>query len=251
MADISRISPVPLYYQIEETIKKMIDNGELKAGDFIPTDEELCSQYGVSRITVRTAIQLLVDQGYLYKQQGKRTTVLGRQLKRDAMSLSGFSQDAAQNNKRAGSVTLSLKYQTPPSWVSSAMKLDTNIKLIELSRLRTINEDPIAIQICYLSPHLNIEIDELKDIDSLYKFLRNSKGIRIVQGEEFVKAAIVPKEFAANLGINTSDAVLVIRRTTYDDTGMPIECVEGYYCSDRYSHYSLVKSDSSSGSFIR
>ena len=250
MNTISRSSRIPLYFQIEEDIKKAIENGSLKAGDTVPTEDKLCQEYNVSRITVRTAIQLLVDQGYLYKQQGKRTIVLGKQLKRDASELSGFSDDAFRNGKKPGSKTISLSYETPPSWVTSAMKLETTKKLPKLTRVRYTDNDPIAVQVCYLSPHLNISVKELEEIESLYKFLQTTKGIHVVQGEEFLHAAIVPKNMAPHLDLDECSAVLVVRRISYDETGMIVECVEGFYRSDRYTHYSLIKSDRMAGPII-
>ena len=90
---IDRNTPVPLYYQLKLIILNMVNNGQLKAGDAIPSEKELGKKYNLSRITVRSAIQELVQEGYLVKKRGVGTFVAGPKIRRGIDRLNSFSAD--------------------------------------------------------------------------------------------------------------------------------------------------------------
>lgn len=92
MKIVSKESPIPLHYQIKEILQEMIENEELKSGDAIPTERELCMIQGVSRMTVNKAIMSLVNEGLLYREQGKGTFVAKPKKNKEIAGLKSFSE---------------------------------------------------------------------------------------------------------------------------------------------------------------
>src|SRR5690625_2398768 len=90
---VIKSSPIPIYCQLKEIIQEMIDNEELQPNDPIPTERELCKIHNISRMTVRTAIMSLVNEGVLYREQGKGTFVAGKKPKHQLSRLRGFTED--------------------------------------------------------------------------------------------------------------------------------------------------------------
>ncbi|MBI3962513.1 MAG: GntR family transcriptional regulator, partial [Deinococcus sp.] len=90
---MARDSVIPLYYQLKELLRERIEAGEWEPGNQIPTEEELCERYKVSRITVREAIQGLVSEGLLYRQQGRGTFVAKAKIQQGLQRLTSFTED--------------------------------------------------------------------------------------------------------------------------------------------------------------
>jgi len=90
---INKNSPIPLYYQLEEHIKGLIENGELSPGDALPPEREYAEKYQISRMTVRQAFTQLVNEGYLYRLQGKGTFVAERKIEQPLQGLTSFTED--------------------------------------------------------------------------------------------------------------------------------------------------------------
>lgn len=250
MSSVDKFSRVPLYYQLAEEIKNSIKQGNLCPGARIPSEDELCKLHGVSRTTVRAAVQFLVDQGYLYKSRGVGTVVTRQHLRREGWELTGFTEDVKRLGRLPGSRLIDLKLQLPPHWVQEALNLSKGEKTLVFTRVRLVDGDPVAVHTCHLSPRLGLELEELKGVDSLYQFLEE-KGVRIIQAEELLEARAISPALAPWLGVKKNAPVLVVKRTSFDEHGTPVECVEGVYRSDRYQHYLLLQSRSDGGHLYR
>ena len=106
MEKLKKGSSVPLYKQLFEVIEQQISDGELKEGQQLMTEAELSAEYGVSRITVRKALELLVEDGILVKRQGVGAFVAERKMHRRVEGIMGFTQNCAAEGKKAGAVLL-------------------------------------------------------------------------------------------------------------------------------------------------
>ena len=102
MGKLNKNSSVPLYQQLIDEIKSQITQGDLKEGDKIPTEVELSEIYNVSRITIRKAIELLVEDEILIKRQGIGTFVAAKKLNRNMNGFMGFSQSCLAEGRRPG-----------------------------------------------------------------------------------------------------------------------------------------------------
>src|SRR5690606_36647664 len=106
---VSKNSPIPLYYQLKEILQEMIDNEELKPGDALPSERELCEILGISRMTVRKAVMDLVNEGIVYREQGKGTFVAKPKSKHLLNKLQGFTEEMEEKGLKVKTQILSFE----------------------------------------------------------------------------------------------------------------------------------------------
>jgi GntR family transcriptional regulator len=186
-------------------------------------------------------MQDLVDDGYVVKIQGKGTFVAQRQVKRTGLLLTGFTEDMKALGKRPTSSLLALHMAVPPAWASQALGLAPFESAVFLARLRLVDNEPLAIHRIWLAPRLGIDLEELRSITSLYSFLREEKGIALVQAEESIQAIAAAPEAADLLHIEPGAPVLFVKRMTYDLQGETVETGECLYRGDLYEHYLFTR----------
>src|SRR5215212_3738435 len=121
----SRVSdgPLPRYYQLKEILREKIQGGQWAPGALIPSERELCAQYGLSRMTARQAIIDLVRDGLLYRVQGKGTFVAHQRMTQQLLVLTGFSQDMAGRGRRAGAQVLDQRMVTAEPEVAHRLRV--------------------------------------------------------------------------------------------------------------------------------
>jgi len=199
---IDKDSAVPLYFQVENLIKRSIEKGELKNGDKIPSESELCKMFDVSRNTVRKAISDLIEEGVLYIEHGKGTFVSQKMFNHPSERLFGFTEEMKRKNVRPSSKILEKTVTRAPNCVKDALKTD---RVYRLKRLRFAGEKPIAIEDAYLP------FDKFPDLfngftekSSLYETLKRKFGLVPYYATETIEAALPTKEEAKLLQISES-----------------------------------------------
>ena len=159
---INKSSPLPIYYQLEQGIKEMIEKGQLKPGEMIPSERELAETYDISRMTVRQAINNLVNDGYLVRKRGKGTFVAAMKIEQPLKGLTSFSEDMRARGMEPGTTVLA--FNIVPASTSLAQLLDVRegADLYEIRRIRLADQLPMALETlyipCTLVPHLTREI---------------------------------------------------------------------------------------------
>jgi len=229
-----------LYYQLQELIKSKIDQGEYQPGDLIPTEKELQKAYGVSRITVRNAINGLVLEDLLVKRQGYGTVVAAKRMVEDFSKLSSFTEKMHAQGAEVTSKVLEVERITAPSRIAEHLHIEKDEFVIEVKRLRLVNGEPIALFTNYLQPKLGVhEGDDFSG--SIFKLLEQKYHVTISSGEKIVEAMVAGEDEARSLDIPVGDPVLLIRNVTYDENGIPIDYAEGIYRADRYKYVVKLK----------
>lgn len=145
-------SVIPLYQQLSDDIKAQIHDGRLKAGDRLMTEAELSQQYEVSRITVRKAIELLVDEGYVMRKQGIGTFIAEKKLRRvvDSNNLvRSFTETSRMNGQEPSSELLSVEWILPEGSVQHHLHVDEEEKVLKIVRLRKIDGVPVMVETNY------------------------------------------------------------------------------------------------------
>ncbi|WP_185750782.1 GntR family transcriptional regulator [Clostridium sp. KNHs214] len=234
---ICKDSPLPLYYQIKQLLLDMIEDGELIPGELIPPEREICQLQEVSRMTVNKAIMSLVNEGVLYREQGKGTFVACPKEKQQ-LQLKGFTEQMEEKGLKSSSKIISFNVKKATNQIKCVLKLPKDQEeVIEINRLRIIEQDPYALEKvfipCYMCPGLTKESLEGK---SLYEILREKYNFNL----KFAKQTIEPimlNEFESKL-LNQEDnsLALVFKRTTYLENDMPIEHTREIYRSDKYKY---------------
>lgn len=232
---LERSSPVPLYYQLAQSIENAINTGILAPGDRLENELSLTTRLGLSRPTARQAIQELVNKGLLVRKRGVGTQVVRSQFSRDER-LTSLNADLV----RAGKVpsTRLLEFSVGPLDADVASALDANDiteqGFTRVRRLRLADEVPLAILTNHLpaSFHLTREVLEHR---SLYATLQ-ALGVNLKIAHQRISARLMTDEEAQLLDEETPCACLTVDRIAYDDTGRFVEFGRHVY---RAAHYTI------------
>ncbi len=227
-------SPLPLYYQMMEILKKKIKIGELKPGDQLPSERELEETYGVSRMTARRTLVELCNKGYVYRKQGRGTFVADLKYSHNLFRLSSFTEESESQRLKPGARVLQIEKVENDS-VCNLMKIRPE-PLIFIKRIRTVNDEPVAFEESYIRAKYcsGLEKVDLNNI-SLYSYLTNNYQISMGRAEQTIEARLAPIEIASILEVEKGKPILYMERITYlEDEKAPIEYTKSIYRGDKY-----------------
>ncbi len=232
---LDKTSFTPLYFQIQTNLLKMIKSGELRAGDPVPSEEELSRVYGVSRMTTRQALQSLKNQGYATGQKGRGTFVTQPKVEKDIAHLSGFTAEMRTLGMRASSRVLEAVSAAADDDVATQLQVLPGAPIFRLVRLRFADGMPMAIEEGSLSRERfpGIETVDFRNA-SLYQTLRERYGVTINSADEILEARAANRKESELLEIPPRSSLLVISRILRSADGKPIEAARSLYRGDRY-----------------
>jgi GntR family transcriptional regulator len=235
---LERNSPVPLYYQLAQSIEEAINNGQLAAGDRLENEVSMTRRLGLSRPTARQAIQELVKKGLLVRKRGVGTQVVHSQFSREER-LTSLYDDLAQAGKVPATQVLSYRVGELDGDVRDAIDAAdaTSGEFITVRRLRLADHVPLAILTNYLPARFNLSQSDL-EAKGLYAGLR-AAGVNLKIAHQRIGARLATDEEAALLGETPPAACLTVERIAYDDTGQFVEYGRHIY---RATHYSVQSS---------
>ncbi|MEE3678227.1 GntR family transcriptional regulator [Bacillus safensis] len=231
---IDKQSPIPMYHQIMENLKKQIEDGTLAPDTLIPSEREYAERFGISRMTVRQALSNLVNEGYLYRQKGKGTFVSRKKFEQPLQGLTSFSEDMRQRGLKASSQLVDFKKTACPEHLLTALQLSTSDDVFELKRIRLANDEPMAIETSYIPERFAGDLTKEHLTGSLYEYIETHTGHVIAHAKQELEANVASKEEAHLLSISAGDPVLSITRTTFFQQDVPFEYVVSVYRGDRY-----------------
>ncbi|MET7295647.1 GntR family transcriptional regulator [Streptomyces griseoloalbus] len=230
---LDRGSPVPLYYQLAQQLEAAIGHGVLAPGNLLGNEVDLSVRLGLSRPTVRQAIQSLVDKGLLVRRRGVGTQVVHSQVRRP-LELSSLYDDLEAAGQ--GPTTEVVRNETVPASadVAVALGLAEGAEVVLLERLRRTHGQPVALLCNYLPSGL-LGLDSARlESTGLYRMMR-SAGITLHSARQTVGARSATAQEATRLDEQKGAALLTMQRTAYDDTGRPVEYGTHIYRASRYS----------------
>lgn len=236
-ASVNRQSVTPLYYQVKELILQMIEKGELKIGNRLPTEKELCKKFEVSRITIRKAIEELVKDGVLYKERGKGTFVAHTKIQQGLLQLMSFTEEMKTQGFNVHSRILESKLMTANRKVAEYLGLDDGTQVLKVARLRFVNRDPVAFNISYFPGKLCKQLMEEDLSGSIYHLLEEKLGFALHKAVETLEIVSVNGPIARLLNVPQDSPALLIERVTYIKGGRPIEYVKSLFRGDKSRFY--------------
>ncbi|OPZ64188.1 MAG: HTH-type transcriptional repressor YvoA [Firmicutes bacterium ADurb.Bin506] len=232
---LNRDLPVPLYQQVYNIWKRRIESGDLKPGDRLPTERELCDAYDVSQITVRQAIQMLVNDGLVVRRPRTGTHVAHRKFNQDLIRLTSFSEDMRSRGLRPGGRVLAVAEEPADALVADKLRLAPKEPVIRIERLRTAEDEPMAIEVFRIQSSLCPGLAQ-RDMEgaSLYDVLTKGYGLDLAWADQSLEAGLAGQREAAALGIRRGAPVLRVERLTYNSSRNPLEYTTSVYRADRY-----------------
>jgi len=231
--DIGRFrdgNPSPLYLQLQQLIRDAIRRNVLAQGDAILPERELAIEYDVSRITVRKAIEGLVEEGLLTRRRGAGTFVAGR-VEKNFSKLSSFSEDMAARGKTASSSWIGRSTGTVDPEEAMSLGLSPGAPVYRFHRIRYADEQPMALEFSTIAGYCLPGTDAVGD--SLYLAL-NTAGNRPVRALQRLRAVPFGPEHARMLGVDAGHPGLLIERRAFLKDGRAAEFTRSYYRGDAY-----------------
>ncbi|MBN1266174.1 MAG: GntR family transcriptional regulator [Anaerolineales bacterium] len=248
--DLYHSAEDPLYRQIEETLQEMIEETEYEPGDRIPSERALADQLGVSRMSVRRAVENLIGSGLLERRSTSGTYVCSPQVVRPAgpMYVFSLSRFLREEGKTPGSQILELDQIRVPRKVASRLQIRVGAHVWVIRRLRLANDQPFCIETSFLPAALVPDLDTqaLREGASLYELLEQQFALTASTGQDEWRIAYATSEEAGLLKLSPGDPILLMRSVIYDQNGHPIE----YLKSVNHPEKVVFRSNLSTREFI-
>jgi GntR family transcriptional regulator len=230
---VDRYSPVPMYYQVAQQLEHAIETGELAPGTRLDGELALAAQLGVSRPTLRRAIEYLVDRGYLVRRRAVGTQVVHPKVRRP-VELTSLYDDLTASRKDPRTRVLSLEAVPASDRVAHALGLEDGTDVLALERLRSADGQPLAIMRNWL-PLGVVELDaERLERAGLYQLMRNA-GVTLHLASQTIGARGATAPEAKLLNAAKGEPLLTMERTTYNENGQPVELADHLYRASLYS----------------
>lgn len=231
--ELDRSGPVPLYHQIARRIQEAIEHGDLPPGSRLENEIKLAEQLGLSRPTIRRAIQELVNDGLLVRRRGVGTQVVHGRVRRK-VELTSLYDDLQRSHQNPSTQLLLHEIIAPPDEIAEALAIAPGSEVLHIKRLRLADGVPFALLENYLPPRfLDITAADLEQ-RGLYQLLRG-RGTTTRVAKQRIGARRGTAEECALFRQETGSPVLTMVRTLYDDSGDAVEYGSHSYLPDMYS----------------
>jgi GntR family transcriptional regulator len=222
----------PKYRLLREALIERIRS--LPEGAALPTERELCADFGVSRATVRHALLGLEGEQRIYRRQGKGTFVARRKIEQ-RLGLTSHTEEMRARGMVPGSKLIDVSRIAASTEVATALRLAEGTEVLQIERLRLADGEPIAIEVLYLQAERFDGISAaLGESGSFYQLLHSDYGVELASAEETIEAVIAGAREAELLGCGQAAPLLLLSRLSLDTRGRPIEYVRSLYRGDRF-----------------
>lgn len=230
-----------LQNQLKKEFYEKIANKEWLPGQRIPSEKELCEEYGVSRITVREALRELVEANYIVRKQGKGTFVAAPTVEYTLSSVFSLSKELEARGLESKFTILNYQEIEPAEFYKNTFKISSDETIICLTRVRTINGEAYAYEESVV-PRRYLEGAIREDINQfgLYPTMKKCSGFFPEYANEAVEAVICPNEVAQAMGIQAKSAVFRIDRYTFAKEKCVEHCKSFVY-GQRYNSHHIIR----------
>ncbi|MFC4638854.1 GntR family transcriptional regulator [Deinococcus hohokamensis] len=215
------------YLQVQQRLQDMLDGGEYQPGDKVPSERELALTLGVSRMTVRRAVDALVRLGLLERDSTTGTRVSTPKVRRllNHAHLHSITQMVAATGGRAGGRLLEFQMLAASGRVAEKLRLPAGSPVVVIRRLRLVDEVPFCLETSHLSARRvpGLAAQDLLDETSLYQLLEERYGIAAAVGESVISVSFATAPEAQALTLPTQHPVLLYRSVVQDTQGQPFE----------------------------
>jgi GntR family transcriptional regulator len=232
---IDRKSYIPYYIQVMDAIKEQVEQGGMPPGEQLPGEPELCRIFDVSRTVIRQALKELEIQGLIVREKGRGTFVaepkIGGSLFQE---LTGFYHDMEQKGRLPVSQVLKQEVVLPTALVAAHLNLAVGQKVIQVDRLRFVEDEPIVLVTTYL-PHALCPGLVTVDLanQSLYAYLEQAYGLHIARGTRTLEAVPANEYEAELLRVKKGAPLILLDSVSYLEDGTAIEYYHALHRGDR------------------
>ena len=235
MNNTEKAKDSPLYIKLADELRMQIQTNLLKENEKLPTEQELCQKYGVSRITVRKALSILTDEEMLIKKQGKGTYVTGKRMLRSLNSAMGFSQSCERIGVKPGARFLLAELAAAlPQDVKYLHLKDTDDKVLRIRRVRLCDDEPVMIEELHFPRAYSFLLAE--DLTQSIHAILEYHGVLLKHGFKQISISYATREDAKVLNIAENDALLYVQDTCQDASGTPVYYGKSVINANKYAY---------------
>ena len=229
---VDRNSPVPLYFQVAQHLEQMIESGELPMGTRLENEIDLADQLGLSRPTMRRAIEYLVGRGLLLRKRGIGTQVVQAKVTRE-VELTSLYDDLAKTGRDPSTTVVSFGTEPAPDALAAELGLAAGTPVYVFERLRFAGAEPLALMRNHVPEHLmRLSAADL-EAQGLYNLFR-ANGISMRIAKQSIGARAATAAEARALGERKGAPLLTMERSAYDEQGRAVEHGRHVYRASRY-----------------
>jgi DNA-binding GntR family transcriptional regulator len=235
-------SPLPYYQQLYTILREEIVNGRWKPGEMMPSETELIDTFEVSRITVRQALEKLVDDGLIYRRRGKGTFVAIPGIEQGLSRIVSFTEDMRRRSLKPGTEVIAAEVIEAPAGIAEKLHIDPGEELARFERLRLADGEPMSVEVSHLILRycpgiLNHDYARRP----LREELENSYGIRLVRAQQVIHSVSTTSKLARQLSVSKGAPLFYIERVSFSQRDVPVEFLQLYYRGDRYALYNELR----------
>jgi GntR family transcriptional regulator len=229
----------PLYYRVFRTLERRMRDHRYKQGERLPSEDELCREFGASRITIRQAVGRLVELGLVTRRRGSGTFVSARPEERppETVKFTAALEDLFAQVETVSTKSAQITEEPPPIDVRTLLGLDGGAKVVVVRRVRAFRDQVFSLTTNYLPHHLRGKLSE----SDLYRYpllqlLEERLRVDFRYADQLIEARLADEDVAKMLGIRFGDPVLFVERLMYAEGPRPFEVVRSYYRADVYRY---------------
>ncbi len=244
-----RSGPMPLHAVVAGRLEELIAAGDLPVGARIENEVRLAERLGISRPTMRRAMQHLVDRGLVFRKPGFGTEVVLREVLRP-VELTSLYEDLAKAGRQPRSEVLSFQVIPASDMIAPALRIPPRTEVTSIRRLRYADGQPLALMHNLVPVHIARLARADLNRHGLYELLRAAAAVPTT-ASEVIGARVATAEEAGTLGLKRGAAVLTMTRTAWNAEGRGIEYGSHVYRADRYAFEHTVQADEGSPAAVR
>ena len=227
---------IPRYQWVYNSLKNKIEAGDYKVGDLLPPEPDLQKIFQVSRTTIRKAVEMLTQQGFLYIKQGRGTEILDFKATQKLQYVTSFSETLREQGFAVSQCDISVELVPAPRHIAADLKMEPGRPVVKIDRVTLANGTPIALMTNYLVSDLAPGIEKrIPGMSSLYSFLESEYHIVIEAATDFISARQTSPAEAGKLGVPRGSPLLVVRRITHSG-GRAVEVAILLIIAERYEY---------------
>lgn len=232
---IDHSSVLPLHLQVEEMLRKLIEQPEYQNGKLLPNEVHIARRLGISRNTVRQATNKLVYEQLLVRKKGVGTKVAKNNITTRLNKWSSFTHEMDEKGVAFKNYAVKVSKVVPDKEIRQLFNIADGVKVIKLERLRGVEKGPVVYFISYFHPRTGLTEKEDYSMP-LYEKLEKEHHIAVAVSREGISAILANKKLAEKLNIAVGDPILFRKRVVCDPGDRPIEYNLGYYRADSFTY---------------
>jgi len=235
----------PRHEQISDWVRERIEDGTHAPHDQLMSENQLCEEFDVSRITVRRALQTLESEGLIYRRQGLGAFVSDKRVPQGMIRLTSFVEDMSRAGIDASSRIVSFHHEPCPASVAEELDAPPGKVVCRLDRLRLGNGEPIAFDSTWLPVFYGQLLDGFDlSKDTIYRIMEEEHDIPILRGRYRLDALNADAALAAHLQVVMNKALFLIERLSMTVSDKPVYFQRRYYRTDRVKYELELARDS-------